>query len=246
MRSILAANPASVGLGRLDEIANALIDEDEDGASDFFDSLVVLVPDPSRQRSGGMPPDHDIFTDSLKHSRPQSPAKALDPVLVPKAGSHAIKKLKVDFDNPPSAEAKEQTASPTTAEKLPSGKKKKAPAAAKQSRITTSAKKKERAAPAKKKATRSATAEAMDTNDEVEEDAELVAQFAALKTELAEFIDFPIAEVADMAITEAVLKLFKEAKGNGLVLARKAYPWQGQFLWHNPRRVLSALALVDE
>ncbi|OWY91149.1 hypothetical protein PHMEG_00040392 [Phytophthora megakarya] len=159
---------------------------------------------------------------------------ALDPVLVPKAGSHAIKKLKVDFDNPPSTEAKEQTASPTTAEEFPSGKKKKAPAAAKQSRITTSAKPKKKAAPAKKKVTRAATAEAMDTGDEDEEDAELVAQLAVLKTELAEFVDFPVAEVADMAIKEAVLKLFKEAKGNGLVLARKAYPWQGQFLWYNP------------
>ncbi|OWY95119.1 hypothetical protein PHMEG_00034961 [Phytophthora megakarya] len=37
-----------------------------------------------------------------------------------------------------------------------------------------------------------------------------------------------------MAIKEAVLKLFKEGEGNGLVLARKAYPWQDQFLWYNP------------
>ncbi|OWZ13528.1 hypothetical protein PHMEG_00013121 [Phytophthora megakarya] len=142
MRSVLAVNPSSAGLQHLDEIASALLENDHDAAADFFDSLIVLVPDSARQRSGGVPPDHEVFTENLKRSRSTTPPPT-GAVLVPKKGSH-------------------------------------------------------------------------------------------LEADLAEFVDFPVSEAAVLAVKRAVVKLYKEAKGNGQVLALKAYPWRGQYLFYDP------------
>ncbi|OWY93456.1 hypothetical protein PHMEG_00037151, partial [Phytophthora megakarya] len=226
MRTILAANPASVGLPTLDEIAEALINGDEEGAADFFDSLISLVPDRSRQRSGGVPAEHELFTEGSKRDRSPSPAKQQGSILVPKEGSHAIKKLKLDSGL--TAEDKQAAASATRAEKIQSTKKKKT--AAKRS---TSTKQSDHPPADKKLPTKSKldeAIEAMDTADENDDEVEA----EALQTELEEFVDFPVSDAAPVEVKRAILKLYKGAHANGVDLVRNAYQWANQRLFYDP------------
>ncbi|OWZ14509.1 hypothetical protein PHMEG_00012000 [Phytophthora megakarya] len=114
MRAVLAVNPASIDCALLDEIAFALIEGQEVEASDYFDSTVVLLPYPARQCTGGVPPDHEVFTDCLKRTRPSSSEEKAGSVLVPKAGSHSTKKLKVDLTPTTEEKSKKKKVAPST------------------------------------------------------------------------------------------------------------------------------------
>ncbi|OWZ21651.1 Pol Polyprotein [Phytophthora megakarya] len=222
MRPIIAVNPASVGLKILDEIAEALINEDEEGAEAFFDGLITLLPDPARQQSGGVPVDHEVFTDTPNRSRSPSLTEQQGGVLVPKAASHAIKKFKVDFGL--SSENKTTTASPTKkAEKLPVPKKKKTTPTRQSDKLLSDKKRKKKTTDSADQTSAEETAaeqtEALQTDEEEDPDAKgLREELTIVKKDLDEYVDFPVSEAADIAVKKAIAKLFKEAIGKGVDL----------------------------
>ncbi|OWZ11328.1 hypothetical protein PHMEG_00015658 [Phytophthora megakarya] len=219
IHAIIAVNPASVGLKTLDEIAEALINEDEEGAKAFFDGLTTLLPDPARQQSGGVPVDHEVFPDTPKRSRSPSHTEQQGGVLVPKAGSHAIKKLKVDFGL--SSGNKTTTVSSTKeTEKLPVPKKKKATPTRQSDKFLPDKKR-------KKKATNSA-----DQTSAEETAAELT---EALQTKEEEDPDAKVLR-EKLAIVKKDLD-----DGKGVDLVKNAYPWSKQYLCSLP----SLLELTD-
>ena len=99
-RDILARNEQSQGIEILDDIAEALLEDRLVEAVDAFSGTVVILPVPSRQRTGAGAPDHPRFSPHAPKRPILSEEEFSDLVQPPKKRKGNPKKAKV---TPPKA-----------------------------------------------------------------------------------------------------------------------------------------------
>jgi hypothetical protein len=93
LRAILGAGQLSSGLKYLDDVALALLNDNEEGAAELFSGVVTLVPPPEHQRGGNRPADDAAFHELRRPASGDQGATVARPSRKPKSAAASAAQL---------------------------------------------------------------------------------------------------------------------------------------------------------